>query len=304
MTGHADVRGAIEALRQGAVDYLLKPINPDELRIRLAQVVVRRRLEEARRESELFARSVLDSLSAHVAVLDHGGTILAVNQAWRDFAASNGASDGDIAEGANYLDICSQAVGMDAGAARAFASGIEDVVAGRSQSFEMEYPCHAPDRSRWFIGRVTPFQGGGPRRTVVAHVDITGRKLAEERAVQAERLAAIGEMVAGLAHESRNAFSVAKPAWRCSPWRCRIGRGPGTLIARLQKAQDDLGRLYEDVRDYAAPIQLRLSRVQPHRRLESRLGRPGASPGRSNGRASRGRSMAADAALSRSIRSG
>ena len=95
---------------------------------------------------------------------------------------------------------------MEAAAARAFSFGIEDVVAGRSGSFEMEYPCQSPDRSRWFIGRVTPFHGSGARRVVVAHVDITERKLAEERAVQTEHLAVIGQMVAGLAHESRNAL--------------------------------------------------------------------------------------------------
>jgi two-component system NarL family sensor kinase len=43
----------------------------------------------------------------------------------------------------------------------------------------MEYPCNAPDRKRWFIGRVTPFQGDGPRRAVIAHEDITERKNAE-----------------------------------------------------------------------------------------------------------------------------
>ena len=62
VTGHADVDGAIEALRQGAIDYLLKPIDPDELRARLGRIAEHRRLEEAHRESERFARSVLDSL--------------------------------------------------------------------------------------------------------------------------------------------------------------------------------------------------------------------------------------------------
>ena len=36
--------------------------------------------------------------------------------------------------------------------------------------------------------------------------DITFLKQAQERALQAERLAAIGQMVTGLAHESRNAL--------------------------------------------------------------------------------------------------
>jgi len=36
--------------------------------------------------------------------------------------------------------------------------------------------------------------------------DITERKAAQERALNAERMAAIGQMCAGLAHESRNAL--------------------------------------------------------------------------------------------------
>ena len=56
VTGHADVDGAIEAIRHGAIDYLLKPIDPDELRARLGRIADHRRLEEERRESERFAR--------------------------------------------------------------------------------------------------------------------------------------------------------------------------------------------------------------------------------------------------------
>src|SRR6185437_14806140 len=37
LTGFADVEGAIAALRLGAADYLLKPINADELRTRVTR---------------------------------------------------------------------------------------------------------------------------------------------------------------------------------------------------------------------------------------------------------------------------
>ena len=37
-------------------------------------------------EAEALLRSTLDALSAHIAVLDEAGTIIAVNQAWRAFA--------------------------------------------------------------------------------------------------------------------------------------------------------------------------------------------------------------------------
>jgi signal transduction histidine kinase/ActR/RegA family two-component response regulator len=45
-TGYADVQGAITALRLGAADYILKPINADELRARLGHLAERVRAEE------------------------------------------------------------------------------------------------------------------------------------------------------------------------------------------------------------------------------------------------------------------
>jgi PAS domain S-box-containing protein len=187
VTAHDNIAGAIEALREGAVDYLLKPIDPVQLRSRLGRIADYHRLEQERRESDRFARSVLDSLGANVAVLDDRGTIVAVNLAWREFAAANGAGDVNVAEGADYFDVCARATGQDAETARKFVAGIRDVLGGRQEYFELEYACHTPDRQRWFIGQVTPFHANGPARVVVAHVDITRRRLAEEALDESRR---------------------------------------------------------------------------------------------------------------------
>src|SRR5262249_42857032 len=50
-------------------------------------------------------------------------------------------------------------------------------------------------------------ENGRPRGAVGAFIDITERKRQQERILQTERLAAIGQMVAGLAHESGNALA-------------------------------------------------------------------------------------------------
>ncbi len=55
-------------------------------------------------ELEHFAHGTLDSLSAHIAIVDESGTIVAVNKAWREFAGSNGAAS-NVSEGANYLEV-------------------------------------------------------------------------------------------------------------------------------------------------------------------------------------------------------
>jgi PAS domain S-box-containing protein len=139
----------------------------------------RRHIEEPLRESEPFARSALDSLSAHIAILDESGTIVFVNEAWREFAESNGAV-GNVAEGANYLQVCESAVGEQSADAAAFAEGIRSVLSGRRKEFALEYPCHSPTEQRWFVGRVTRFPANDPPRVVVAHENITERKRAED----------------------------------------------------------------------------------------------------------------------------
>jgi PAS domain S-box-containing protein len=129
----------------------------------------------------------LDSLSAHIAIIDETGTIVAVNKAWRDFARANGAAAQNYAEGANYLRTCDSAVGAHSEEAAPFAEGIRSVLSGQREKFELEYPCHSPSKQRWYIGRVTQFAADGQPRAVVAHENITERKLTEERLHESER---------------------------------------------------------------------------------------------------------------------
>lgn len=129
VTGYADLQGAIQALRQGATDYILKPVNADALRASLARVAERQQLKQAMKD-------------------------------------------------------------------------------------------------------------------------------AQEKALQAERLAAIGQMVTGLAHESGNALARSQACLEMLALEVEHLPEAKELIARIQKAQDHLGQLYEEVRSYAAPLKL------------------------------------------------
>jgi len=123
-----------------------------------------------------FVTSAFDALAANVAVLDASGEILAVNRAWESFARQNGGGN-DL--GSNYLAICEQATGADRADALAVAGGIRQVLSRDNDLFELEYPCHSLTERRYFVARVTAFQQDGRRYAVVAHEDVTRRKLAE-----------------------------------------------------------------------------------------------------------------------------
>jgi two-component system, cell cycle sensor histidine kinase and response regulator CckA len=141
-------------------------------------ITARKRAEEAWQQSEQLARSTLDGLSAHIAIVNEDGAIEAVNQAWRDFAAANDAVVRDVCEGANYLQVCAHATGDSADGAAEFGRALRDVLAGKRDYFELEYPCHAPGQQRWFVGRITRAPGAGAAHAVIAHQDVTERKQA------------------------------------------------------------------------------------------------------------------------------
>jgi diguanylate cyclase (GGDEF)-like protein len=128
--------------------------------------------------------SVLDALTSQICVIDKSGLIVAVNRAWRKFGAENKAETGRSDIGTDYVKICKDAFGPGADEADDFAKGIQAVLEGKTDLFQMEYPCLSPAKSRWFLGRVTPLDGHDG--AVISHSDITDRKLLE---FELERLA-------------------------------------------------------------------------------------------------------------------
>ncbi len=140
-----------------------------------------RRAEEALAASERFARSTVDALTAHIAILDDNGNILATNRAWRDFGPSRPPAPAGFDVGANYLQACEAEGVVPLSQAGAVAAGIRAVLGGERELYTLEYACHTPLERRWFVVRVSRFGGGGPLRVVVAHENVTHRRIAEDR---------------------------------------------------------------------------------------------------------------------------
>jgi signal transduction histidine kinase len=90
---------------------------------------------------------------------------------------------------------------------------------------------------------------------VIGH-DVTDLYEAQRRALQAERLAAIGQMATGLAHESRNALQRIGASAEMLELEMEGNPAALELLGRIQQSQAHLHQLLEEVRNYAAPVVL------------------------------------------------
>lgn len=123
-------------------------------------------------EQDLY-RVVIDSMSAHVAILDEHGIIIETNRAWQDFALENGMEDSFDSVGVNYISVCEVAPADSAGDPGSVADGIRRVLAGELDEFLTQYPCHSPDKKRWYAARVVPYRDAKVHRVIVTHENIT-----------------------------------------------------------------------------------------------------------------------------------
>ena len=151
-----------------------------------------REKEKLLQESAAFSLSILNSITAEIAVVDHDGVILAVNAPWRRFALENASAPGHIGQwagvGANYLAVCQPGADPDATGEGDARAGILAVLDGSLDTFTLEYPCHSPTIKRWFRMNVTPLARDAGLGAVITHIDISERKRVEEAIVESRNL--------------------------------------------------------------------------------------------------------------------
>ena len=135
-----------------------------------------------------FYRSLVDSITEHIVVIDEQGRILFVNRSWVNFGVANGCSSSFSWLGKNYMETCSRSSADGDAFGKLAADGIGTVISRRSNIFYMEYPCHSSTEKRWFMMRVTPLELPRESLFVISHQNITERKLAEEEVLNISRI--------------------------------------------------------------------------------------------------------------------
>lgn len=139
----------------------------------LRDISERKAFEDQLIASQQLTESIANSLPTLICVLDQQGTIVAVNQPWKDFAEANGLTEAQaVGIGANYLEVCLVAAAQGNADAQAAQEGIQAVLQGVKKHYEQVYRADSPSEQRWFQMVVTPLTGGHPG-VVITHTNIT-----------------------------------------------------------------------------------------------------------------------------------
>lgn len=123
-------------------------------------------------EKDIY-KLIIDSISAHVAVLDKNGVIIETNLAWQKFAETNGIKGSPNCIGMNYLSTCDQASGDSSEEAKDIADNLRRIIAGKQDEHFTQYPCHSPKEKRWFALRAVRVKTRENARVIITHENIT-----------------------------------------------------------------------------------------------------------------------------------
>jgi diguanylate cyclase (GGDEF)-like protein len=165
------------------------------------------RAEELRlRESERFARTVVDALPAQIAILNESGVILTANQSWREFKGDDAVLERP-AEGTSLLVACDTSTGNRSLEAAMLAGAIRKVLSSHEEEITFE-TTGTKNRDAWYLCRIKRFPGRGKTRVVISFEDISVRKSAETAVKHAKDAAdhanaAKSAFLANMSHEIR-----------------------------------------------------------------------------------------------------
>jgi two-component system, LuxR family, sensor kinase FixL len=217
----------------------LEPTNTTDLR------PVRERLQQT--------LSVLDAVADGIVLIEESGAIAELNAAALELFGIGP----DAAHGGSITDLLPDLAPLFPAGKLLAASRARGGIEAEASRPSGAIPVH--------ITVSESLSRGGAEYILVVR-DFRAVHSAQRRLLETERLAAIGETMTALAHESRNALQRMQSC--LTLLKLRGGGEVQDLVDDMQEAQDQLQRLYEEVRSFAAPVQMRMRRTDARKLLE------------------------------------
>lgn len=209
----------------------------------------RRKGQIAHNTSELLQAS-LNTLPAHVVILDKTGGIVASNLAWQRFASANKLTGSQAGRSLNYLSLyddmfehCPQA--------RTIREALASVLAGGRPAMRQVYAWNATKSVRWFEIRASRLNCERESHFVVVNEEVTAVKEAEQALGEAaESLMTLQEeereRIAEELHDSTAQHLVAA-GLNLMSLRSRID-ARGEALEFLDRIEDSLGEASKELR--------------------------------------------------------
>jgi PAS domain S-box-containing protein len=151
------------------------------------------------RESERFARGIIDGVGAFLVVIDEEGAIIEANRAFRQLGAEL-RGEAEYPMGGDLFEILSRLPGVHG---RAVTNGLRAVLRGQTETFTRAYQARGGE---WFRMTAARFAGEGPIRCVVITQSIADLKASEERLREANISLEKARDAADAANAAKSAF--------------------------------------------------------------------------------------------------
>jgi PAS domain S-box-containing protein len=206
-------------------------------------------MQRSLRQSEQLLASVVESVDDCIFTTDVEGRLITVNQAGQQLL---GLAPGQAAS-LSYLDVLDEADRRRLGPTiqRVVAEGHawRGAVHGLTRGHQ-RFPAHLAlasvfDAQRRVLGAVGVLR------------DLTEQVATQQRLIQREKLASLGEMAAGVAHEIRNPLGGIKMATRLlASTQISSGRIPQEMAQSVLSGIAEIERIIADLLDYARETRL------------------------------------------------
>ncbi len=159
--------------------------------------------------SHTMLQSILDTMPVSLCVIDRTGTVIFVNEEWREFGRNNDGGSQGVGLGQNYIDVARQAAESGVTEAAAIVDGFKAMVRGGASAettgFAVEYERQTPEELRWFQARFQPLTNSLDFwAAAVVHIDVTDLKEAEAKLRHTQRDETIRQLTAGICHDFNN----------------------------------------------------------------------------------------------------